>query len=126
MFYIVGGVNLDEILRSTLLFDFYGELLTEKQKTIFELFHLNDFSLTEIGNELNISRQAVRDQLKRTEKILLDYEEKLKLVEKFAEQKASVKRIKALVEEIEKEHTLDNMEIDKIEEIKKIADEILD
>ena len=126
MFYIVGGVNLDEILRSTLLFDFYGELLTEKQKTIFELFHLNDFSLTEIGNELNISRQAVRDQLKRTEKILLDYEEKLKLVEKFGEQKASVKRIKALVEEIEKEHTLDNMEIDKIEEIKKIADEILD
>ncbi|MDD3570802.1 MAG: YlxM family DNA-binding protein [Lachnospiraceae bacterium] len=117
---------MDEILRSTLLFDFYGELLTEKQKTIFELFHLNDFSLTEIGNELNISRQAVRDQIKRTEKILLDYEEKLKLVEKFAEQKASVKRIKALVEEIEKEHTLDNLEIDKIEEIKKIADEILD
>ncbi|MPN22763.1 hypothetical protein SDC9_170147 [bioreactor metagenome] len=121
-----GGVVMDEILMTTLLFDFYGELLTEKQKTIFELFHLNDLSLTEIGCELNISRQAVRDQLKRTEKILLDYEEKLKLVEKFAEQKSSVKKIKALVEKIEIEHTLDNLAIDKIEEIKKIADEILD
>lgn len=121
-----GGVIMDEILMTTLLFDFYGELLTQKQKTIFELFHLNDLSLTEIGCELNISRQAVRDQLKRTEKILLDYEEKLKLVEKFAEQKSSVKKIKALVEKIEIEHTLDNLAIDKIEEIKKIADEILD
>lgn len=121
-----GGVIMDEILMTTLLFDFYGELLTQKQKTIFELFHLNDLSLTEIGCELNISRQAVRDQLKRTEKILLDYEEKLKLVEKFAEQKSSIKKIKALVEKIEIEHTLDDLAIDKIEEIKKIADEILD
>ena len=121
-----GGVIMDEILMTTLLFDFYGELLTQKQKTIFELFHLNDLSLTEIGCELNISRQAVRDQLKRTEKILLDYEEKLKLVEKFAEQKSSVKKIKALVEKIEMENTLNNLVIDKIEEIKKIAGEILD
>jgi len=123
---VFGGVNLDEILRTTLLFDFYGELLTQKQKTIFELFHLNDLSLTEIGCELNISRQAVRDQLKRTEKILFDYEEKLRLVEKFTEQKSSVKKIKELVEKIEKEHTLDILAINKIEEIKKIADEILD
>lgn len=117
---------MDEILRATLLFDFYGELLTEKQKNIFELFHLNDLSLTEIGSELDISRQAVRDQVKRTEKILFDYEEKLRLVEKFTEQKFSVKKIKNLVEEIEKNHTLDNFAINKIEEIKKIADEILD
>ena len=117
---------MDEILKATLLFDFYGELLTDKQKNIFELFHLNDLSLTEIGLELNISRQAVRDQLKRTEKILLDYEEKLNLVEKFTEQKSAVKKIKDLVEKIEREHPLDDLAIDKIEEIKKIADEILD
>lgn len=117
---------MDEILRTTLLFDFYGELLTEKQKTIFELFHLNDLSLSEIGCELNISRQAVRDQIKRTEKILYDYEGKLNLVEKFTEQKLAVKRIKDLVEKIEKEHTLDFSAIDKIEKIKKLADEIMD
>ena len=61
---------MEELLRETLLFDFYGELLTEKQKTIFELFHLQDLSLSEIGEEQGISRQAVRDQLKRTEAIL--------------------------------------------------------
>ena len=66
---------MDDILQLTLLYDFYGELLTEKQKQVYELHYQNDLSLTEIGEELSISRQAVRDQLKRTEKILLDYEE---------------------------------------------------
>ena len=65
---------MDDILQLTLLYDFYGELLTEKQKQVYELHYQNDLSLTEIGEELSISRQAVRDQLKRTEKILLDYE----------------------------------------------------
>ena len=72
-----------DILKTTLLYDFYGELLTEKQKEIYELFYQNDMSLSEIAAELDISRQAVRDQLKRTEKILSEYEEKLMLVEKF-------------------------------------------
>ena len=74
---------MDDILQLTLLYDFYGELLTEKQKQVYELHYQNDLSLTEIGEELSISRQAVRDQLKRTEKILLDYEEKLQLVSRF-------------------------------------------
>ena len=74
---------MDDILQLTLLYDFYGELLTEKQKQVYELHYQNDLSLTEIGEELSISRQAVRDQLKRTEKIPLDYEEKLQLVSRF-------------------------------------------
>ena len=74
---------MDDILQLTLLYDFYGELLTEKQKQVYELHYQNDLSLTEIGEELSISRQAVRDQLKRTEKILQDYEEKLQLVSRF-------------------------------------------
>ena len=78
---------MDDILQLTLLYDFYGELLTEKQKQVYELHYQNDLSLTEIGEELSISRQAVRDQLKRTEKILLDYEEKLQLVSRFQAQK---------------------------------------
>ena len=60
---------MDEILHLTLLYDFYGELLTEKQKQVFDLHYQDDLSLSEIGEELSISRQAVRDQLKRTEKI---------------------------------------------------------
>lgn len=61
---------MDEILHLTLLYDFYGELLTEKQKQVFDLHYQDDLSLSEIGEELSISRQAVRDQLKRTEKSL--------------------------------------------------------
>ena len=60
---------MDDILQLTLLYDFYGELLTEKQKQVYELHYQNDLSLTEIGEELSISRQAVRDQLKRTERL---------------------------------------------------------
>ncbi len=116
---------MDDILRLTLLFDFYGELLTDKQKLIFEMYHLNDLSLAEIGEDQGISRQAVRDQLKRTEKSLAGYEDKLKLLEKFMEQKEEVRRIKKTAEEIEK--TNDSRKVlEYIEEIKKIADSILD
>ena len=91
-----------DILKTTLLYDFYGELLTEKQKEIYELFYQNDMSLSEIAAELDISRQAVRDQLKRTEKILSEYEEKLMLVEKFMANKNSAGRIRKLIDELEK------------------------
>ncbi|MCI1931085.1 MAG: YlxM family DNA-binding protein [Clostridia bacterium] len=116
---------MDAVLKFALLYDFYGELLTEKQKNVFEYFHLNDYSLTEIAQELNISRQAVRDLLKRTETILEGYEQKLKLVEKFNMQKSMVREIKSLAENIESEDN-DKSTINKIEKIKKIADEILD
>ena len=91
---------MDEILKLTLLYDFYGELLTEKQKEVFEFHYHSDLSLTEIGEVLSITRQAVRDQLKRTEKILLEYEEKLQLVERFGEQQKAVKELKAILEEL--------------------------
>ena len=78
---------MDTILELTLLYDFYGELLTEKQKRVYEMHYQEDYSLTEIGEEFSISRQAVQDQLRRTEKILRDYEEKLGLVARFFAQK---------------------------------------
>ncbi len=121
-----GGVLMEELLRETLLFDFYGELLTEKQKTIFELFHLQDLSLSEIGEEQGISRQAVRDQLKRTEAILQGYEEKLHLVERFLEQKHMVKRIKELAEEVEKQEGVLSPSCQKLAQIKQIANGILE
>ncbi|AMJ41620.1 YlxM family DNA-binding protein [Anaerotignum propionicum] len=91
---------MDEILRLTFLYDFYGELLTEKQKLVFEMHYQNDLSLSEIGEELSISRQAVRDQLKRTEKILIGYEEKLRLVERFQQQQRAVLKMKNILDEI--------------------------
>lgn len=94
---------MEDILQLTLLYDFYGELLTEKQKQVYEMHYQNDLSLTEIGEELSISRQAVRDQLKRTEKILQDYEEKLQLVSRFQAQKKAVREMKQIMEGMEKQ-----------------------
>lgn len=82
-----------------MLYDFYGELLTDKQKNAFELYHLNDLSLNEIGIECDISRQAVLDNIKRTEKLLFNYEKKLYLVEKYLKQK---NKINDIINKIEK------------------------
>ena len=116
---------MKEILQLTLLYDFYGELLTEKQKLVYEMYYQNDLSLSEIGQELSISRQAVRDQLKRAEKILQNYEKKLQLVERFLKQKIAVKQIKNIIEEMEKEEALSCKAKNNIEAIQKIASEII-
>ena len=70
-------------LKFVLLLDCYGDLLTEHQKNIMELYYCEDLSLAEIGNPLGITRQAVRDIIKRTENILLNYEEKLGFAERL-------------------------------------------
>ena len=72
---------MDKTLEFTLLLDFYGELLTDKQREILGAYYLYDLSLAEIGQQHEVSRQAVHDIIKRTEKKLVDYETKLKLVE---------------------------------------------
>lgn len=113
-----------EILMLTLLYDFYGELLTEKQKQVFELHYQNDLSLSEIGEELAISRQAVRDQLKRTEKILIGYEEKLRLVERFQQQQKAVREIKSVLDQIGMGE-INKETIQAITTMKQIADAIL-
>lgn len=116
---------MNEILKLTLLYDFYGELLTKKQKMVYELYYQNDLSLSEIGQELSISRQAVNDQLKRTENILREYEEKLQLVERFLKQQKAVKEIKSVIEDVERECSFSQKEVLAFEKIKSIADEIL-
>ena len=117
-------MNMDKLARQALLYDFYGELLTDKQKEIYELFYQNDMSLSEIAGELEISRQAVRDQLKRTEKILADYEDKLTLVERFIENKNSAGRIRNLIDELEKNNKLSEEALKIAEQIRKAVDEI--
>ena len=81
---------MDKIYYITLLYDFYGELLTEKQKAVITQHFLNDLSLNEVAIEHNITRQAVLDMIRRTEKLLLQYEDKLQLVKKYLVRKEKV------------------------------------
>ena len=69
-------IRMEKIVEQALLYDFYGELLTEHQKKIYEDVILNDYSLSETAEEYGISRQGVHDLIKRCNKILNDYEEK--------------------------------------------------
>ena len=74
---------MEKIVEQAMLYDFYGELLNDHQKSIFEEYVLDNFSLSEIAEEHGISRQGVHDMIKRTDKTLNEYEEKLHLVRKF-------------------------------------------
>lgn len=87
---------MDNIYQQTMLFDFYGELLTEHQRKVYEDAVYNDMSLAEIAEEQGISRQGVHDLIKRCDKILADYEAKLHLVERFAKAKKTVQEIQRL------------------------------
>ena len=90
---------MNEILEQALLYDFYGELLTDHQKEVYEQFVLEDLSLGEIAREEGISRQGVHDMIKRCNKTLEEYEQKLHLVEKFLNIRAQVKQIRVLARE---------------------------
>lgn len=70
-------------LTIAMLHDFYGELLTEKQSRAIDLYYNEDLSLAEIAEPLGVTRQGVRDAIKRGEKQLLEYEEKLGLITRF-------------------------------------------
>ena len=79
---------------AVVLYDFYGELLTDHQKKIYEDAVLNDYSLSEIADEQGISRQGVHDMVKRCGRLLNGYEEKLHLVEKFVSLREKVGEIR--------------------------------
>ena len=87
---------MEEILKHALLYDFYGELLTTHQKQVYEDVVLNDYSLSEEADNLNISRQGVHDMVRRCNRLLNGYEEKLHLVEKFLSLRKKAERIKEL------------------------------
>lgn len=75
--------DVKQIVKINLMFDFYFELLTTRQQTIMSYYYRDDLSLAEIAEHLSISRGAVHDHIQRTIKILENYEEKLKLIDKF-------------------------------------------
>lgn len=89
---------MEKIFEQALLYDFYGELLTAHQQSIYEDAVYNDMSLGEIAEERGISRQGVHDLIKRCDRILQDYESKLHLVERFDKAKSKVAEIQTLTQ----------------------------
>ncbi|WP_374939781.1 putative DNA-binding protein [Bacillus sp. MCCB 382] len=81
------------------LYDFYQSLLTPKQRSYMSLYYLDDFSLGEIAEEYNVSRQAVYDNIKRTEAMIEEYEEKLLLFNKFQERNEILDQLRQKIEE---------------------------
>lgn len=79
---------MEQLLYLSALFDFYGALLTEKQQECLKMHLFEDFSLSEIGEELGISRQAVYDNIHRSEKAMESYEGKLGLVARYQRERA--------------------------------------
>lgn len=112
---------MDEILKQTYLYDFYGELLTPHQKEIYEQVVLEDYSLSEVAKDLGKSRQNVHDLIKRCNRTLEGYEAKLHLVEKFLSVKEKVHTINDLLEEYE-EHE----EAELIKKVKELSSEIVE
>ena len=116
------GAQMDKIYEQTMLFDFYGELLTEHQRRIYEDVVYNDMSLGEIAEEQGISRQGVHDLVKRCDRILQGYEDKLHLVERFARAKEMVSRIEQLTMESEE----DSVQVrENLARIRRLSQELL-
>ena len=105
---------MEKFVEQTLLYDFYGELLTERQQQVYESVVLEDYSLSEVAEDLGISRQGVHDMIRRCNHTLEEYEEKLHLVEKFLRIRKQTQRIRVLAEGYQ------------AQEIIKISNEILE
>lgn len=92
--------RLEERVYLSMLYDFYGALLKENNRRIFEAYIQEDYSISEIAEEMEISRQAVHDAVKRITKQLKGYEEKLGLLERFERQRDEMKRLHECLQEM--------------------------
>ena len=91
---------LENITEISILYDLYGELLPERQREIFRLYHEDNYSLSEIGTEFGITRQAVHEAVKRSEEKLGEYETKLGLAKKFRDTEAVLEKIDTMIKEL--------------------------
>ena len=92
---------MDEAVFRTMLFDFFGELLTDKQREYFDLHYNEDLSLAEIAAAEGISRQGVWDIIRRAEETLRRYEARTGLVERFARERAILDRLEGKLSRLE-------------------------
>uniref|UniRef100_UPI0040563A0C YlxM family DNA-binding protein n=1 Tax=Agathobacter sp. TaxID=2021311 RepID=UPI0040563A0C len=112
---------MEQKIELAYLYDFYGELLNEHQRRIYEDFVFNDLSLGEIAAEEGISRQGVNDMVKRCSKKLMDYENKLHLVARFLAVKENVGQIHELAKQFK-----ETQDTDILTDIENISNQILE
>ena len=110
----------NQTYRMTMLFDFYGEVLTPRQKEFFDLYYNEDLSLAEIAENYGISRQGVRDVIVRAEAIMTDLEDKTGLMKRFM---LMQHQVQAILDAAEKIQTVNYRQYDN-PELARLADEI--
>lgn len=110
-------MEIDKFVHLNKLFILYKNLLTEKQSIILEYYFGEDLSLGEISEEMNVSRQAVHDTIKRCKSILIDYEEKLGLYKQELEDNKKLEQMILMLESLKSEDSLNDNKIDKIIDI---------
>ncbi len=118
------GKNLDVAV----LLDFYGEMLTEKQRDVIDLYYNQDLSLSEIAEHEHITRQGVRDSIKRGEVFLFELEDKLRLFDTYIETQKTIQSIKYVVDRIKAEnktYNYSNIITDNINQINDIIDDYI-
>ena len=111
---------MDKITEASLLYDFYGQLLTKRKQEVMELYHEENLSLAEIADEFGISRAAVHDSLKSAEKSLQEYEQKLELVSKFMKTNAAIEKIDKMIDGLAEQYIENPHLVAKLEEIKSV------
>lgn len=114
---------MEEIYEIGLLLDFYGQLLTQRQYEILDLYCNSDYSLREIAEHLGISRQGVYDNLRRGKALLNNFENALGLLEKYFKQKSIIEKIVNTVDSISTDN-MSNEDKEKLFEIKKYINEL--
>ena len=93
-------------LKISFLLDFYGEVLSERKRTVLDYYYNDDLSLAEIAEEIGISRQGVRDLIKKAEEELYFYEEKLGLAERFRKTQTCAEQLLKLLENTDADNRL--------------------
>ena len=115
-------------LEVAMLLDFYGDMLTDKQQDVIDLYYNQDLSLGEIADEVGISRQGVRDSIKRGEAVLFEMEGRLGFLRTFRRNESALAEIELLAKEIVDINRKQNSSVGLIEvkanEIAKVAQEL--
>ena len=111
---------VEKMYEISMLYDFYGELLTPRQKSIMQYYYEENYSLGEIAVETGVSRQAVYDAVRKAEKSLHSYEEKLGLVKRFIQTESDIEKAEQAIDEIISQYPDERAIVEKLVFVKNI------